>query len=255
MSDLESIPQPLEIRLRRTEGCAELSDSICEFENSVFGPDFAYSASSLRSWYDSGSMFSAAICGTAVAGRYRILGLVSALLTDEASRDRLLQGEITDSDLKPWAHCEGASKPSIYFASVISDNSRQLSSMYESVGEELTDYLNRLGLTPSSAFSVASGDPGLRHMERNGFRTYVQAKYLGRYALMTLDLASAKTGFWKKVLSPLEARLAMRGHAPHQLATASRSELVAENPVEDAHEVERRLAQSKTERYRKGLSY
>lgn len=85
MSDLESIPQPLEVQLCRTQGCAELSDSICQFENGLFGPDFAYSAESLRSWYDSGCMFSAAMCGTAVAGRHRILALVSAFLTDEAS--------------------------------------------------------------------------------------------------------------------------------------------------------------------------
>src|SRR5919108_717152 len=95
----ESIPHPLSVGLRDTRQCRGFALPICEFENSVFGPDFACTPESIRAWFDSGCLFCAAICGEAVAGRERILSVISALLTSEASRDRLLRGEISDEEL------------------------------------------------------------------------------------------------------------------------------------------------------------
>lgn len=116
-------------------------------------------------------------------------------------------------------------------------------------------YLDRHGLNPRSAFAVASGQSGFRHMERNGFNAFPDHLYMGRYAIMTLDRGSARTAFWKRLVSPVEAPAAT-AHAPG----ASRGDRLHVEPVagsisEDAHEVERRLTRSKADRYRKGLSF
>jgi hypothetical protein len=252
MSAGDSIPHPLSVGLRNSRQCRLLAGPICEFENLVFGPDFACDPESIQSWFDSGCLFCAAVCGEAVAGREHLLSIISALLTSEASRDRMLRGEITDEELTPWSQCSDGSRPVVYFASVISDNPGHLSTMYDSLGDDLLACLVEQNLETHSAFSVASGEAGFRHMARNGFAPASAAPYLGRYQLMTLDYATARTPFWRRVLCPAS----MRGvEAVRELST----EAVALNDAglrePDAREVERRLAMSKAERYRQKTSF
>ena len=248
MNITDAIPHPLAIGLRDTRHSRELAAPICEFENAVFGPDFACAPASIRSWFDSGCLFSAAICGEAVAGRERVLSVITALLTSETSRDRLFRAEITDGDLTPWSQCAAGSRPAIYFASVISDNPGHLARMYESLGHDIGFFLAQEHLEPQTAFAVASGEAGFRHMSRNGFQPADARPYLGRYQVMTLDFASARTPFWQRLLRP--AALRFRGH-DELLALPAAPELTAADVRHaDAHEVEKRLAAGKTERYR-----
>lgn len=254
VTDLDQLPQPLAVGLRNTPASSMVAESICEFENAVFGPDFAYSASSIRAWFASGCFFCATMSGAAVAGRERVLAVVSALVTDEISQQRLLNGEISDGELKPWSQAPPGSQPTIYFASVISDNPTRLVSMYETLGDDLESYLSTHKLSPRSAFAVASGEAGLRHMIRNGFHPLEGAKYLGRYHMLTLDLASARTAFWQRLLhsggDTLVLRAALRESVPGANGPAPQPGTDAE-----AREIQRRLTQSKTERYRKGMSF
>ena len=252
----EQIPHPLSIELRDTIHCHELAELICEFENFVFGPDFACPVDSIRSWFDSGCLFCAAVCGEAVPGRERILSVMSTLLTTERARDQLLLGEIMDTDLRPWSKAEAGDRPSLYFASVISDHPDHLRTMYHSLAGDIETFLTAGNLEPRSAFAVASGEAGFGHMARNGFIPAPGGKYRGRYTLMTLDYPGARTSFWQRLLRTAELRAQNSGVSadPHAHPLVSEPEptiLEAAHGEElDPREVERRLALSKAERYR-----
>lgn len=202
MKQVETETHTLSVRLWNTEKCKSIAAELCEFENQVFGPDFSCPVESVQSWFDSGCLFSATMCGEAVAGHERVLSAISALVTDESSRDKLLRGEILDTELVPWSLSKPGTQPCIYFASVISDNPTHLSRMYQSVGEDMGRFLSLNQLHPMTAFAVASGEAGQKHMVRNGFQPCGRL-YLKKYAIMLMDQTTAKTQFWHRLLGSM----------------------------------------------------
>jgi hypothetical protein len=253
MNLAEPIPDPLSIELLGTRRCLEIGPSLNDFENEVFGPDFFCPFQRIEPWVHSGSLFYAAVCGEAVAGRRTILGLGSIFITSSASRDLLFQGRIADYELSPWFVCPVGSEPSAYLSSIVSHNPAHRVAIFESLWNELHAYVQVKGFQVKSGFAIATGPAGYKHLFKSGFVPVLGAKYLHKYDFMTIDASTAATAFWHRLLNPraticesasLEAepseRLALEGAPPSN--------------VESAQNVEKPWALSKAERYQQPLA-
>src|SRR5207249_3625508 len=162
-----------------------------DFENDVFGPDFACAQEQIKPWVDSGCLLYAVVCGEAVPGRRTILGATSVLITSSRSRDRLLTGQIAEYELTPWTVGPRSDQPTIYFSSVVSDAPQHLTAMYDSLFRDVDHFRKNHGLNFHSGFGIASGLAGLRHLVRNGFRLLEDQRYRGRYDILRIDTTSA----------------------------------------------------------------
>ena len=190
----------LAVEVLDTWRCLELAPKLGEFEDSVFGPDFAMPNDAMDRWAKSGSLFYAAITGQAVVGRLQIFSLLSVLVTTSQCRDELLAGELLESELDPWTAETSGSAPALYLASVISASSEHLALMYDSVGRELQEFKTAHGAHFQGGCGIASGPAGYSHLFRNGFRSIEGQSYLGHYPLMSIDAESAATPFWQQLL-------------------------------------------------------
>lgn len=200
----------LSIDLLDTWSLLDLLPRLNELENSVFGPDFAGSPEELEAWAESGCWFCAAVSGQAVVGRRQIFSMLSVLVTTSDSRDRMMAGQSSESQLQPWAGDPLIDNPSIYFASVISASSEHLRLMYQSLSRDLQEFKSTWSAEFQSGFGIASGPAGLNHMARNGFRLLEGCNYRGHYPLMVIDAQSAASRFWQDLLSNKTASLSPR---------------------------------------------
>jgi hypothetical protein len=141
------------------------------------------------------------VCGEAVAGRRRILSLVSVFITTSVERDRLLTGQIADYELTPWTKGLSSIQPTLYFSSVVSDAPHHLTAMYESLLQDVRDFRDSHGLSFHGGFAVASGAGGFRHMAKSGFRLLEGYKYRQKYDLMVIDAYTAANKFWRGLLN------------------------------------------------------
>lgn len=189
----------LALELLDTSDCIAFLSQVTAFEDFIFGPDFAICNDEMKCWAESGSWFCAAVSGQAVVGRQQIFSLLSVLVTTTESRDRLIAGKITESELQPWTHHPLNDQPALYLASVASAASGHLAPMYESLAHDLSNFSATWETDFSSGFSIASGPAGFSHMARNGFRA-LDAKYRGHYPMMLIDGSSAATPFWRRLL-------------------------------------------------------
>jgi hypothetical protein len=248
----DSGPNPLSFELLDTRQCLEVGPQLNEFENTIFGPDFSCVYECFRPWVESGSLFYSAVCGEAVAGRSTILSVASVLITDAASRDQMLRGEITDTILQPWRGDPGM-EPVAYLSSVVSANQSHLASIYDSIATDLVRFLNERKVKLCSGFCVATGPAGFRHLSKGGFVPMEGPQYLAKYDLMTINTATARAAFWRRVF----------GVAPSAPTESDTTHLVLSLPValrdgapsNESRELERRLADAKAERYRRLLEY
>ncbi|MFM1770274.1 MAG: hypothetical protein RJA22_2803 [Verrucomicrobiota bacterium] len=205
---LESGLDTLSTQLLDNRACRELLTPLNDFENAVFGPDFGCPASQVQPWFDSGCLLYAAVCGEAVAGHRRILSVLSIFLTTTAERDRVLSGQAADYEMAPWQPGQ-PSEPTIYLSSVISAAPHHLLAMYGSLLQDARTFQEARGVRCRTAFGVAAGPAGNRHLARSGFRLLEGSKYRGVYDLMVMDTASAATPFWQGLLgspAPLAGR-------------------------------------------------
>src|SRR5690242_8760772 len=92
-------PIPISMELLDTRQGRELCKPLNDFENAVFGPDFACDLAQIKPWIDSGCLMYSAVCGEAVAGRRNILSVVSVLITTSLSRDLMIAGRIPEYEL------------------------------------------------------------------------------------------------------------------------------------------------------------
>src|SRR5438552_698299 len=196
----EAMPVPLSTELLDTRRCLEFYPQLNDFENDVFGPDFACPHEQIKPWADSGCLFYAVVCGEAVAGRRTILSETSLLITSSRSRDRLLTGQIADYELAPWTAGPASDQPTIYFSSVVSDAPQHLAAMYDSLFRDVDQFRKTRGLNFHSGFGIASGLGGRRHLDRNGFRLLQDERYRGRYDILYIDATTAVTAFWRGLL-------------------------------------------------------
>lgn len=245
----------LATELLDNQQCREWLPQLNDFENGVFGPDFTCTCGQIQPWLDSGCLFYSAVTGEAVPGHRRILSVLSVFITGGVARDRMLLGEIQDYELMPWSvgNQNAEDQPTIYLSSVISAAPHHLGAMYDSLLRDVTAYRDKHHLSFHGGFAIATGVAGLRHMSRSGFRLLDLAKYNGKYELMVIDSGTAISPFWSGLLNDQTVFLrraditqqarAAELPAAHRLA-------VAEG---DAHEVERRLTESKAERFRRTL--
>lgn len=208
----ESIPETLSTHLLDNALCGALLRQLNDFENMVFGPDFACDFGAIQPWVDSGCLFYSAVCGEAVPGRRRILSLVSVFITTCSSRDRMLAGEIADFELTPWLD-DPSSEPAIYFSSVVSDSPQHLAGMYASLLNDLCEFRDAHGLNFHSGFSISTGPAGLRHMARNGFQPLARRRYRGTYEMLVVDARSAAAEFWRILFDTEMAFLTRAGFA------------------------------------------
>jgi hypothetical protein len=252
MDPIENCPNPLSIELLDTTRCLPLSREINDFENSIFGPDFFCEFETIRHWVESGSLFCAAVCGQAVEGRPSILAVASVFLTNLASRDRVMRGEIHDVELAPWFRCTEHSQPVAYFSSIISSSPEHLGAMYRSLGQDLLNYLGSYHFSLHSAFSIAAGQAGLRHMLKSGFSVVEGCKYMQQYDIMIMDGTAARTAFWRDLLQTGDPSLERHTTLTSVNPETGDGRLL---PEEDAKSVERRLVQAKAARYRSKMSY
>ena len=196
-------PQPvIKTQLLRTTDCLRIRAQLTDFENHFFGPDFAWSLESMERWLRSGSLFYVAVCQKASREDLRIAALASVLLTGSRSCERLLRGEILESQLVPWFLDSPDSPPILYFSSVISDAPEHLPSLYENLFVEVDRYLKANQLRVYKGLSIALGSTGFDHLSKNGFKCIEGTKYLERYDFMSIDAAHAETEFWRSLLSP-----------------------------------------------------
>lgn len=203
----------LSTELLDSHACRELLVPLNDFENAVFGPDFGCQSAQIQHWIDSGCLLYSAVCGEAVAGQRRILSVLSIFFTTVAERDRLMSGEAADYEMAPWQPGDNA-EPSIYISSVISAAPHHLLAMYESLLRDGRAFRDAHGLDCRTAFGIAAGPAGSRHMSRSGFRLVEGHKYRGIYDLMVMDAASAATSFWQGLFGQTPAP---PGRAPGSL--------------------------------------
>jgi hypothetical protein len=196
----ETLPVPFSTELLDAAQCRPLSAHLNDFENAVFGPDFACKYEQIQPWVESGCLLYAAVCGEAVEGRRKILSAVSVFITTSSSRDLLLAGRIPECELKPWTSAPVSEQATVYFSSVVSDASEHLRAMYGSLLRDLQAFRDSRGLHLHSGFGIASGGAGRRHMAQNGFRLLEGYKYRGIYDFMFIDAGAAATVFWQGLL-------------------------------------------------------
>jgi hypothetical protein len=188
------------VELLDTRNCLEMLPRLNDFENAVFGPDFTVTLEEMDAWANSGCWFCAAMTGEAVVGRRQILSMLSVLVTTTESRDRLMAGRSSESQLEPWASNPN-DNPALYLVSVISAASEHLKPLYQSLAGDLLELKSTWGAEFDFGFGIASGPAGLDHMEGNGFRLLEGRNYRDHYPLMTIDAQSAATRFWQELLS------------------------------------------------------
>jgi hypothetical protein len=172
-----------------------------------------------RAWWQSGCLFLSAICReegaqpverraaegeihsrSATQGSTHLLSLVSVFVTNARSQRLLFEGEMRDHELAPWHGCPERSAPVLYLSSVVNLAPLSLATVYDTLGRELESYLREHGLNPQSAFCIATGAAGRRHLERCGFVTVPCQQYLKRYAFMRIEAATARASFWRRLL-------------------------------------------------------
>jgi len=190
---------PFATTLLDSRECLQVHKQINDFENSVWGPDFACDDDQIQPWVDSGCLFYAAVSGEAVLGRRQILSVVSVFVTTKGSRDLMLAGRIPEFELMPWTDGPRSAQPLIYFSSVISDAPHHLAAMYASVSQDVEEFRDNHGLSFQAGFGIASGEAGRRHMEYNGFRLLEDHHYREKYDMLTINNRTAKTEFWRGV--------------------------------------------------------
>ncbi|MCI0538447.1 MAG: hypothetical protein L0Z50_24840, partial [Verrucomicrobiales bacterium] len=101
----------------------------------------------------------------------------------------------------PWTQAMPWEEPTVYFSSVVSDTPRHLPALYTSLLRDLATFRAAHALTFHSAFGIASGPAGYRHMSRNGFLVLPRRRYLNKYELMSIDIKTAITPFWRELLA------------------------------------------------------
>ena len=249
MASPEPIPNPVSFALLNTQDCVTHAAQLCEFENDVFGPKFACSNAAMDCWTESGCEFCAAVSGEAVTGRLRIFGSASVLVTSAASRDRLVRGELTDSELPPWSRDTERDEPVLYLASIISSHSAHVAAMYRCLATDVEAFLRRERLVARSGFAIASGPAGLQHLTRSGFASVPGKKYFGNYELMTIDRAGARTEFWQRVLHP--GALPPLAHSHPENISRSQTAWHSEAKSGDGDETRPWPDESRTQRYRR----
>jgi hypothetical protein len=197
--------KPLPGKLLGTQGCLALGAQINEFENQTFGSDFYCSYETFRPWAESGCLFYSAVLGESAEGGHQILSVASVLLTNEASRNQLLRGEISDCDLVPWLRRPESSSPVAYFASVISAHPRHLPAMYEGLLNDVENYLGTSNLKLHSGFGIATTAASLRHLTKSGFLALTHKKYLQKYEIMVIDASTARPPFFHRLFRSVGA--------------------------------------------------
>lgn len=253
-----SDPLDIQVKLCNTAQCRELASEISAFENETFGADFACSVDSVQAWFESGCLFCAALCTEPNRGPLQIHGMVSALLTSEECCAAFLDHQSSDAELVPWFHSDPASHPSLYLASVISRQPQDLERLYPSLAKDLATYLEAHQLAPQTAFAVASGPDEQAHMLQSGFQLLEVGKYLGKYPFLTLNASLERPMFWRQLLRGESTKLteAFSPALIQGLDIPSRMNPIPITPevetdwYREGREVERRLAESKRERYR-----
>lgn len=232
--------------------CRDLMTQLNDFENEVFGPDFACDRAQLRQWIDSGCLLYAAVTGEAVSGQRRILSALSVFITTAAARDRMLLGQIADYELAPWTNAEPGDQPTIYLSSVVSVAPHHLPAMYTSLLRDVVEFQRAKGLTFHGGFAIATGPAGLRHMARSGFRLLDEYKYRGAYELMVIDAVTAAAPFWTSLLCD-QTTFLRRANTTQEVRASELPNPWCPSGGDDAHSVERRLAQAKADRLRRTL--
>jgi len=197
----DPIGNTLNTELLANQACQQYLRQLNDFENEVFGPDFACDWRQIQPWIDSGCLFYSAIFGEAVAGQRRILSLASIFITSSLERDRLLLGQIADYELAPWNNEDRSAQSTIYFSAVVSDAPHHLTAMYECLLDDARAFRDARAISFHGAFGIATGPAGLRHMTRSGFRLLTGHRYRSKYDLMVIDAETASTGFWRGLLT------------------------------------------------------
>ncbi len=232
--------------------CQSIVGDLNDFENEVFGPDFACDRHHLQTWADSGCLLYAAVTGEAVAGRRRVLSALSVFVTTAAARDRMLLGHIPDFEMAAWTATDRKEQPTLYLSSVISVAPRHLAGMYQSLLRDLVQFRESHGLVFHGGFAVAAAPAGRRHMAKCGFRVLDGHRYRETYDLMVIDARTATSPFWATLLNDGTIFL-HRADSAYGVEASSLTR--PQTPDDSAREVERRLAQAKADRLRGKLDY
>ena len=211
----------LSIELLDNRHCQKLIPQLNDFENMVFGPDFACDSAHIQPWVDSGCLLYSAVTGEAVAGQRRILSVLSVFVTTSRARDQMLRGEIPDYGLEPWATGPRTAQPTIYFSSVVSAAPHHLAAMYDSLLRDTIEFRDANKLDFHSGFAIATGAGGCRHMTRSGFRLLEGYKYRGSYDLMVIDARTSAAAFWCGLLNAETTFVNRPEPAGHTLLAAS----------------------------------
>jgi hypothetical protein len=186
--------------LLNTGKCKRFRDQLHNFENAAFGSDFECDTATVEHWHNSGSFFQAAVVSGSEA-RPEIHAVTSVLITTSFWQDRLLKGEIQDFELQPWPVDSSQTEPVLYLASVISDTPRYLAVIYDSLTVEVGNFLACANRSARSGFAIAAGSAGFKHLFKSGFQPMRHAFYQQKYPLMSINEATARTRFWRAVMS------------------------------------------------------
>lgn len=186
------------IQILNSRVCLDHIVDLTHFENEHFGDDLTWSVEQNSRWASSSAAVHAAVIQ--VGAEPKILGSMSALLVQPRSSQQLVEGGIVESELEPWTSAHRR-MPVIYFASVVVHSKELLPLLYQSLADDIFELLQRHKLQVEEGLAIASGEAGRRHLERNGFRPLGDVRYLDHYPFMRITARSARTPFWRRILS------------------------------------------------------
>ena len=171
-------------------------------ELNIYGKDFEAPFECYEAWIASRSFF---FCLSVVDINCRpneknIRSVLSLLLTDTISFDRIRENEIREWDLKPFRESQ-TSPPMLYYSSFsIKGDKKKSEIMYRSAIRYFIDLYRHLLLEKNiSAFSIAANEQGARHLERIGF-VRLESRYLDRYPIYRGCCGTAAVKAWQRLL-------------------------------------------------------
>jgi hypothetical protein len=181
--------------------CLRIGRTLHQFESAELGVDFRSSSDDFAHWFESRSLFYAAICRSAAGPIREIAAVVSVFVANRRSSELLIRGKIAEFELEPWRAGEPASDAVLYFSTIICRQRRWLPLLYAGLLQDLLSFRNAHALRFDNGLAIASTHNGVRHLSQNGFLPMPGHSYLGRYSFMTITPASAKSPFWIALFS------------------------------------------------------
>ncbi|MEM4261177.1 MAG: hypothetical protein QXG00_08085 [Candidatus Woesearchaeota archaeon] len=160
-----------------TKKCKEYSQSINEFENCHYPSEFKATVEEFIHWLNSDVFFCNAIVEDG-----KILSIISFLITDLDSYQRIVSNQITEKEILPF---NNSLIPSLYFSSFIISKDMHAFILTKNIFKEMRNYINNIPLKFNHSFSISATKDGENFLKKNGYN-YI-SDYKIKYPIYYLD--------------------------------------------------------------------